>query len=203
MFSVTGNILPGSALHPNACTLIVPFSKVESLKLKESENIVPALQNPGSQTLVAYEFKNDISCWHSYGSILPVVSTFTGIAQAFLGTVHAIAHLVLAIFDSKNRLHHMKEAELGAKNVAYGSLYALPIIGNIASLFINGLLLKENGIAAVNSRASDHDHFCQYVLLIEDGEITKEMPILEFKKLVLDATPPERKFEILRSYQKA
>lgn len=61
---------------------------------------------------------------------IPLVSTVSGLSQALLGTVHAIIHLVNAIFRD-NWTHHLKEAGLGLKHVVLGTIAAFPIIGNI------------------------------------------------------------------------
>lgn len=69
---------------------------------------------------------------------IPLVSTISGISQALLGIVHAIVHLVNAIFRD-NWTHHLKEARIGLKHVALGSIAAFPIIGNICMIVFSAL----------------------------------------------------------------
>lgn len=69
--------------------------------------------------------------WSNVCGVIPGVSTVTGIGRAILGLVHAIIHLVKAIFDKLNRKEHLIEAALGFYNLGRGVVEAFPLLGNI------------------------------------------------------------------------
>ena len=97
MLSATGNILPGSVDRPSMATLV-----------------------PGRHS----DVDTQVCTWNNLGYI-PVISTITGCARASLGIIHSIIHLALAIFNSKNRDHHLQEAKLGGSNICRGPTKAV------------------------------------------------------------------------------
>lgn len=157
MFSVTGNILPGSCTNPSFVTLV--------------PNI-----NTGYNETRTNAWK--ITLW------IPGVSTITGLALALTGTIHAIVHLVCALFDKKNREGHLKEAKLGGINIVYGIVGMIPAVGNIA------IMIKDTIDGNANHALVGSREYCKLYVDEDWASIFKENAVKIFKELGFTATNP-------------
>lgn len=141
-FSATRNILPGSVNNPAMATLI------------NSRN--------------ECEIDTQVCTWNKLGYI-PVVSTVTGLARALLGVIHSIVHLVSAIFDAKNRDHHLQEAKLGGYNIGRGVIEMIPIIGNIVCFVKDGIIAYKHHNLASEYKNKHRSECEDYAVLCIDG----------------------------------
>lgn len=156
MFLATGRLLPGSVKRPCMATLIDPSCK------------------QGASTQVCR--------WNRLGYI-PVVSIFTGFCRVLLGTIHTIVHLVAAIFDKKNRSEHLKEAELGARNIVRGVAEMLPfLVNNIVLIIIDYVKAKSQTDLALEYKKTNEQECENNVVLFIDGEAEGKKSIQDLEE---------------------
>ena len=112
MFSATGNILSGSLHRPDMYTIC---------QKKTETGLVGPVQYYNTETVNSTPNKL---------GFVPILSTPTGLSRSVLGVIHTVVHIAAAIFNAKNRRHHLAEAHIGALNAARGLVEAVPILGN-------------------------------------------------------------------------
>ena len=117
IFSATGGLLPGSYQRPD-------FVIVTNADFGRAE----------------YYY---LPCKLNQLGYIPLVSTITGLIRTLLGIIHTIVHLVSAIFDRENRISHLKESILGAKNIVRGIIETTPILGNLAMFIVDTIRKKK------------------------------------------------------------
>jgi len=142
MFSATGKILPGSIDHPAMATLVDSTSQ--------------------------FDADTQVCTWNKLGYI-PIVSTITGCARALLGIIHSIVHLASAIFDSKNRDHHLQEAKLGGYNIGRGIVEMIPVVGNIILLVKDLIIAKKYTDLALDYKKANRRECSNHLLLFVNG----------------------------------
>jgi hypothetical protein len=142
MLSVTDRILPGSINCPAIATL-VPYEE--------------------------FDVDTQVCTWHKLGYI-PGVSTITGCARALLGIIHSIIHLASAIFDSKNRNHHLLASKIGGYNIVRGIVEMIPAIGNIICLVRDLKIAKKDSDLAMEYQKANQKECSNHVLLFVNGQ---------------------------------
>jgi hypothetical protein len=148
MFSATGGVLTGSQLRPDTYTI----------SIKESKGF-------SSSSSIASS-----NCTLNKLGYTPVVSTITGCGRALLGVIHSIVHLASAIFDAKNRAHHLEETKLGGKNIGRGLVEMLPIIGNITMFVVDLKRMNKFEKQAKEIMAQNPDDYNNHITLFAYGK---------------------------------
>lgn len=145
---ITGGILSGSDWRPDLAMAM-------------------SLQRNDDNTL-AYKFDPIVSNWDLAGWI-PIASTFSGLAKVLVSLVHTICHLVLAIFDAKNRGHHWEETKLGFKNILNGLIEIVPLFGNLIRFidFAKRVDALKVAITTVVEK-TPQDYIGKFALFVED-----------------------------------
>ena len=175
MFSATFNILPGSKIHPSIATVITD-------------------QNYDTQ----------VSRLNTLGYI-PLVSTITGCCRALLGIIHAIVHLVVAIF-SKDTAYHLGQAALGGRNIARGLIEMVPIIGNVALLGRDLVVAWKSTCEARKYAESHRDEVTGRSVLFVDNENVASKSFVDMIQLLTkegytpNSNPPQF-WDIVRCIQ--
>lgn len=144
MFSITGDLLPGSTARPD---IINTVSCTITLGMYEDPET---------------DCSTTRSLWNTLGYI-PVVSTLTGCCRALLGIIHSIGHLASAIFSAVNRSSHLQEAKLGSMNFGRGLIEILPCVGNLTTYLIDKM---RNNIYLKASEKIVEDHADTYNTLM-------------------------------------
>lgn len=161
MFSATGKILCGTELRPDIYTLIDPTS-----------------ENSTGETQVSR--KNALG-------YLPGVSTITGLGKILLGIIHAIVHLVCAIFDKKNRSKHLAEAKLGSVNILRGLGELAPVAGNIGVAIYDGTRIKKQ-LQIVERFLEENRVLCwSNLFLFANNRLVAQKTVPEIKLLAQQA----------------
>lgn len=129
-------------------------------------------------------------------SCVPLVSTGIGIARALLGIAYTIKHLALAIFK-QNRESDLKKALVGLKTVGRGALETIPIIGNLAIVFLLNKDVRryENAIDAQYN--NNKDFFLNSVTLFHDDKMIAKMPIDQFRQHIVNGYSVKEKARII------
>jgi hypothetical protein len=157
MFSATGKLLPGSIEHPAMATLVDSSSQF------------------GAET--------EVCTWNKLG-YFPIVSTITGCARALLGIIHSIVHLASAIFDSKNRDHHLQEAKLGGYNIGRGIVEMIPVVGSTILLVKDLIISKKYTVLALDYKKANRQECSNNVLLFVNGNKVGQKSIDELNQIV-------------------
>ena len=161
MNSITGNLLTGSIERPDITTYFILD------------------QNSGR---TGQSMSTSLNKWNAFG-YMPIVSTFIGLGRTLLGLVHCVAHLAMAIFDAPNRASHLKEATLGAMNMARGLVEIIPILGNIATYIYDTIRIQNYERMVQETVQHNPSVYNHRITIFVFGQDFANMPLTEYHEI--------------------
>lgn len=174
MFSATGNLLSGSPDRPDIYTISVKDSTRSHLESR--------------------------TCTLNKLGYCPGIGTITGCGRTLLGIVHSIVHLTSAIFDSKNRAKHLKEAKLGSKNIVRGLVEMIPVIGTYTMVFVDLIRMEIFENQAKKLMKQNPNEYSNHITLFIYGKETAKLSIAEANEKLKELAKTKKPSRLLKYF---
>lgn len=161
MTHITKSLLTGSETHPD----FYSFVRIEKKTNIESKGI------------------SIVSCKVNRYGLIPFVSSGLSLARGTVAIVYSIFHLVMSQVESKKEKMHLKEAELGGKNIIRAAGEFFPVIGNLAILCFDLILRGNFYERKIKKELEDHPNlYWNQVTYFANDKKMGSLPIEDFRK---------------------